>query len=258
MKIKKIIIAGVFLFISFAAIPVMSADGINSDADRILQSMSSYLAATKSLSMNADVDLEIVGLNGQKLQFSNLVKFVIERPSKFHLTRQGMVADAELIFDGKTLTLHGKNLNFYVQKQVPGTVDDAIREFELETGLPAPGADLMFADPYAVLSPGVLSGVYVGIAFVNGVECHHLAFREAKTDWQLWVKTGDEPLPMKYVITSKWVTGAPQFEIRYRDWNMSPKIKGDQFIFSVPKGATKLETMPANEMGEFTSAEEGQ
>lgn len=250
--------AGVFLLISLAAIPAMSADGIDPDADRILQSMSSYLGGTKAFSMNADVDFEIVGLNGQKLQLSSFIKFVMERPAKFHLTRKAMVADAELIFDGKTLTLHGKNLNFYAQVQVPGTTDDAIRAFELETGLAAPGADLMFADPYAVLSTGVVSGVYVGTAYVNGVECHHLAFREAKTDWQLWVKAGDEPLPMKYVITSKWVTGAPQFEIRYRDWNTSPKIKGEEFVFSAPEGATKLESMPENEMGELTSTEEGQ
>ena len=251
-------VVGVFLFISLATVPAMSADGIDPDADRILQSMSSYLGGTKAFSMNADIDFEIVAPNGQKLQLSSLATFVMERPAKFHTTRKGMIADAEFIFDGETLTLHGMNLNDYAQIQVSGTIDDAILAYELETGLPAPGADLFFADPYAILSSGVESGVYVGTAYVNGVECHHLAFREAKVDWQLWVKAGDAPLPMKYVITSKWFTGAPQYEIRLRDWNTNPKIKGDEFTFSAPKGATRLETMPVNEMGEFTSTEEGQ
>jgi hypothetical protein len=92
----------------------------------------------------------------------------------------------------------------------------------METGLNAPGADLLFSDPYAILSAGIESSVYIGIAYVNGIACHHLAFREAKVDWQLWVQTGDEPFPMKYIITSKWVTGAPQYEVRLREWNPNP------------------------------------
>ncbi|MBW1932567.1 MAG: DUF2092 domain-containing protein [Deltaproteobacteria bacterium] len=98
----------------------------------------------------------------------------MKRPAKFHIQRKGMIADAEFIFDGKTLTLYGKNLNIYAQIDIPGTIDDAILAYELETGIPAPGADLLFADPYAILSSGI---------YVNGVECHHLAFREAKVDW---------------------------------------------------------------------------
>ncbi len=38
---------------------------------------------------------------------------------------------------------------------------------------------------------------------MNGIECHHLAFRAEKVDWQVWVQAGDTPLPMKYLIISK-------------------------------------------------------
>lgn len=253
------LIVGTALSISIAAVPALSAaEGINPDADRILQSMSSYLGATKAFSVNADIDLEIVSHTGQKLQLSSLGTIVMERPAKFYVQRKGVVSDAELIFDGKTLTMHAKNLNMYAQTEVPGTIDDAMLAYESKTGLPAPGADLFFADSYAILSTGVKSGVYIGIAYVNGVECHHLAFREDNVDWQLWVQVGDEPLPMKYVITSKWHTAAPQYEIRLRDWDTSPQFKDGQFTFSVPKEARRLETIPVNEMGEFTSIEEDQ
>jgi hypothetical protein len=236
--------------------PVMSAEGIDPDADKILKTMSSYLGETKAFSMNADIDFEVVSRNGQKLQLSSFATAVLKRPEKFHIKRKGMIADAEFIFDGKTLTLHGKKSNIYAQIEVPGTIDDAIRAYELETGIPAPGADLLFDDPYAILSSGVESSAYLGIAYVNGIECHHLAFREAKVDWQLWVKTGDAPLPMKYVITSKWHTAAPQYEIRFRDWNTNPQINDEQFTFSAPEGATRLETIPVNEMGEFIIEED--
>lgn len=245
-------IFGIALFICLTVSPVMSAEGINPDADKILRSMSSYLGEAPIFSVNADIDNEIITTDGQKLQLSSFAKIVVERPAKFHIQRKGMIADAEFIFDGKTLTLYGKGLNVYAQIEVLGTIDDSIRAYELETGIPAPGADLLFADPYAILSSGVVSGVYIGTAYINGVECHHLAFREAEVDWQLWVQTGDTPLPIKYIITTKWLTGAPQYEIRFREWNMKPNIKDSQFTFSVPKGVRKVETIPVNEMGELT------
>jgi hypothetical protein len=250
-----LVIGMVFSFIPPA---VMRADEAAPDPDAILQSMSTYLAETEALSVNADIDFEIVTRNGEKLQFSSFATAIVQRPDQFHIQRQGMVANADLIFDGETLTVYGNRNNVYTQRDVPGTIDDAIRAFELETGIPAPGGDLLFADPYAVLSTGVESSTYMGTAYVNGIECHHLAFREDDVDWQLWVQVGDQPLPMKYVITSKWITAAPQYEIRLRDWNTNPQITAQQFTFSAPEGATRLEDLPANELAEFTSTEEGQ
>ncbi|MBF2047762.1 MAG: DUF2092 domain-containing protein [Elainella sp. C42_A2020_010] len=249
---------GIALTISLAAEPVTSANSLDPDADQILKSMSSYLAATKAFSVNADIDFEVVNRNGQKLQLSSFASVVVQRPGQFYIQRQGMIANADLIFDGETLTLYGRNSNAYAQINTPGTIDDAIRAFELETGIPAPGGDLLFADPYTVLSTGVESSTYMGTAYVNGIECHHLAFRENDVDWQLWVQTGDQPLPMKYVITSKWITAAPQYEIRMRDWNTNPQINAEQFRFSAPAGATQLESLPASELDESTSIEEEQ
>jgi hypothetical protein len=56
---------------------------------------------------------------------------------------------------------------------------------------------------------------------------------------------------MKYIITTKWVTGAPQYSVRFRDWNTKPQIEANRFEFSVPEGARKLETIDVNEMGEL-------
>lgn len=248
---RLVLAASLALAGTLLAAPALSDDAIDADADKILRSMSAYLGGLKAFSMKADIDNEILTTDGQKLQLSSSASLVLERPGKFNFKRKGMFADAEINFDGKTLTVYGKNLNVYFQKEVSGTIDDAIRELERETGLDAPGADLLFADPYAVLAPGNIRGEYIGTAFVDGVEVHHLAFRKDKIDWQLWVKTGPEPLPLKQVVTTKWMTGAPQYSVRLRDWNAKPQIQPDQFAFSVPNGAKNIETIMANEMGEI-------
>jgi hypothetical protein len=231
--------------------PVVGAEGIDPQADKILKSMSSYLANTKAFSINTDVTLEVVLQTGQKVQLCSSQKLLVRRPSEFRIRVKGMVADAEFLFDGKTFTLFGVRRNAYVQRDVPGTIDDAFRKFEYETGIPATGADLLFSDPYPILSSGIESSAYFGIAYVNGIECHHLAFRKNRVDWQIWVQTGDKPLPMKYVITTKWQTGAPQYELILRDWNTSPQVTDKQFTFSAPQGAKKLDAVPIEDMDEF-------
>ena len=235
----------------------IAADGINSDADEILRSMSSFLSGTKAFSVSADIGNEVITTEGQKLQLNSHADLLIERPSHLHITRQGKFADVAMFYDGAKLTLHGKTLNAYVQKDVPGTIDDAICAVEQGTGLSLPGADLLLSDPYKALTSGVTSSGYYGKAYVGGIECHHLAFRTPKVDWQIWVKAGDEPLPMKYVITTKWMTGAPQYSVQLSNWNTKPVIAASQFKFVAPKGAEKLEALPVDETGEITDKQEG-
>jgi len=124
---RAVLVTGLALIVSFAAGPATGAEGVDPDADNILRSMSSYLAGLPRFGMNADIDNEIITHDGQKLQLSSFSTIVMERPEKFHIERKGMLADAEFIFDGETLTLHGRNLNVYAQMEVPGTIDDAIR-----------------------------------------------------------------------------------------------------------------------------------
>ena len=257
LNIRRFILAGaVALIVSFLAFPAMSAESIDPEADKILKSMSDYLGGLSMFSMNADIDNEIVDLAGQKLQLSSGATIIIKRPGNLYIHKQGAYADVEFLFNGKVLTLYGKGMNAYMQVDSPGNTDKAFNTLETEIGLDAPGSDLLLANPYPSLSDGVTISTYLGTAYVNGIECHYLIFRAAQVDWQLWVQTGKTPLPMKYIITTKWVTGAPQYSIRFRDWNTKPQIDADQFEFTVPDGAIKLETLPVNEVGELMIEED--
>lgn len=249
----KTIAGGLVLQFGLLAAPAVFAAESMPTADGVLKSMSDYLGKTQAFSMTADIDFEVILKTGQKIQLSSTADAVVQRPGKFRIQRKGMIADSELIYDGNKLTVFGKTLNLYAQYQAKGTIDDGIRAYELETGIPAPGGDLLFSDSHAVLSSGVEESAYIGIAYVNGIESHHLSFREKDVDWQLWVQTGDQPLPMKYVITSKLQAGAPQYEIRLRDWNTSPKVADAQFVFTPPEGAVALDSLEVDELGEIVA-----
>ena len=233
-----------------------ASDNISPEAGAVLKAMSDFLGQTKAFSADADIDFEVVSQSGQKFQLSSSGSILMNRPSNFYITKKGMVADMAFIYDGSTLTLYGKRINAYAQLKVDGNTDDAILAYEMETGAPAPGADLLLNNAYDIMSSGVLEGMYIGKAVVGGYTCHHLAFREAETDWQLWVRDGNMPLPMKYVITTKWHTAAPQYEVRLRNWNTNPSITPEQFKFTPPSDAVKLEKILFSDTGELLSGKE--
>ena len=244
------------LFLGALTVPATAAEALNPDADEILRSMSTFVAGMKAFSATADISNEIVTKDGQKLQIISTATLVLERPSRFYITRRGKFADAEVFYDGKKLTLYGKTANAYIQKDLAGTIDDALNTLERGIGIPTPASDLLLANPYAALISGATSSGYYGLEYVAGVQSHHLAFRTALVDWQLWVKAEGNPLPMKYVITTKDVAGAPQFSVQFSNWNLKPAIAANRFTFVAPKGVKRLEALPVDAMGEITVMQE--
>jgi hypothetical protein len=76
-----------------------------------------------------------------------------------------------------------------------------------------------------------------------------LAEIAADIDWQLWVSAEGEPLPIKYVITSKWITGAPQFSVQLHDWNSTVSVNEADVTFVPPDGAREFEASAVDELG---------
>lgn len=248
-----LLVLATLLALGLSCSQASSQSAIDEDADRLLRAMSSYLSGLKTLSFDYDTDQEIIDRWGQKLQYSASGAVMASRPDKLHVTRKGPYADVEATLNGKLIFLYGRGLNIFAQMENPGTtIDTGLEEFRMSTGLDAAGADLLSADPYAVLTETVDEGNFVGTAFVGGVECDHLAFRTEIVDWQIWIRKGEQPVPVKYVITSKWVTGAPQYSVRLTNWNVEPKLDESIFTFSPPAGAKKIEQIGSDVIGDIT------
>ncbi len=224
---------------------------VDPDADHTLRAMTTYLGHLGAFSVDYDVDTQVIDHSGQKLDVTSSGSALIQRPGKIYATRKTGVTDAEVYLDGGTLTLYGKVRNMYLQIGHLGTIDAAIEAVRSQLGLDLAAADLVYTDPYPGLMTDVTSGVDLGSDVVGGIMCEHLAFRAAQVDWQVWVQAGARPLPMKYVITSKWVTGAPQYIVDFRNWNSRPNVDPQRFAFTPPQGSRKVDTIPTNVIGEI-------
>jgi hypothetical protein len=227
------------------ATAVARADEAN--AKKLLKGMSDYMAAQKSISFDFDAGLEVMTKDDQKLSLLSSGSVVLNRPDKIRFTRSGGFADIELSFDGKTVTLLGKNANIYAQADSPGTVDQLINDLQEKFQRPMPAADLLLSNAYDELASNVTDVKDLGSGVVGGVECDYLAFRKQEVDFQIWIAQGDKPYPCRFSITSRTVPGSPQYSIQIRDWNTGSAVAATDFTFQNASKANKLDVKEIRE-----------
>src|SRR5215472_8212298 len=197
---------------------ISAARADEANAKSLLKAMSDYLAAQNAISFDYDSNLELVNTQQQKIALASSGTVTLKRPDKLRATRTGGFSNIEMVFDGKMLTLLGKNANLYAQVEAPGTIDQLVDVLRDKYHRPVPAADLLMSDPYKELMPQVNNVKDLGSAVIHGVECDHLAFRTKEVDWQIWIAHGAQPYPCRYVITSPKVAGSPQYTLDVRGW----------------------------------------
>jgi hypothetical protein len=222
---------------------------IDARAQDLLKQMSSYLAGMPKLSVHVETSRELVTEDGVKVQFHTSSDVFLQRPDKLRADFKRDSSEASLFYDGKSFSVQRKGAEYYATAPAPPTVDQAIDALREKLDVEAPTADLLFSDPYAVLTKNVQAGAYLGPDNIEGTGCHHLVFRSSEVDWQLWIEDGPKPVPRKLVITSKRIKGEPQLEATLSKWDMAPQLAADLFEFKPPPGATQIGFIPPPKPG---------
>jgi hypothetical protein len=218
---------------------------VDVDADKVLRQMSVYMNSLQKFTLRAYNTTDAIITTGQKLQSGSTVDLSIRRPDRFRVQSKGSTINKYLFYDGKTITAYVKHVNFYAVMDAPSTIDKALKHALESYALNAPMAEFIVKNSYDTLKDSINSGYYLGLDYVQGVECHHLAFRQDDIDWQIWIENSKTPLPRKFIITDKWVFGAPQFTVVFADWNLSPRLKDKDFVFVPPVGSEEIDFLPA-------------
>jgi hypothetical protein len=213
----------------------------SAEAKKLLKAMSDFMAGQKSLSASFDTDFEVVTPTDQKLALASSGTVTIARPDKIRVNRSGGFADFEILYDGKALTLLGKNANLYAQVAAPGNIDQLIDVLQNKYKRPVPGADLLGTNSYDELMEDVYDSKDLGSGVINGVECDTLAFRKNDVDWQIWIAQGERPYPCRFVVTSRLVEGGPQYTIQFHDWKFGNDVAADDFAFKNASNAKQIE-----------------
>ena len=195
-------IIGIFIFSCQLMIsPVWSAEppkkakapDIEPKAVEVLKQMCDYLKNLQQFSVQAEITEDVLLTSGQRIQYGRNVEASVRRPDRMRAESVGDTDDRQLVYDGKTITLLDKTKNFYTTIAAAPELDAALEHAVQAFNLRAPLADLISTKSYAYLTEDALSGFYVGLSKVQGVPCHHLAFRQKDIDWQIWIEERPNP-----------------------------------------------------------------
>ena len=219
------------------------------EATAALKRMTDYLASLPAYSLETQNTLEVVLESGQKLQFDSATGFSAKRADKFRANRYGDLLKQEFYYDGSNLTLVNPESSHYAVVKAPETIDKALDFATDSLDIIAPASDLVHKDAFQRLTAGTTEGFVVGKSIIEGQVCDHLAFRAVNVDWQIWMRSGDKPIPCKYVITTTDIEGMPQFSVTGRSFNASPVLDDGLFRYTPPKGATKIDFISPDSKG---------
>ncbi len=214
------------------------------DPRQILQKMCDFLKSQQQFTYKAEVAYDQVYYKGKKLQYGIDMETFVRRPDRLRVNAAGDLVNKQFYFDGKTITLYDKDHNVYGTLEVPPNIESALDKANKKFGVRVALTDLASPKLCDHIGKRIKSSLYVGLHKVRGVPCHHLAFDGDKAQVQLWVEAGDKPLPRKVVLTQKKLPGSPQWIAYLSDWNFSPQLQENLFVFTPPQGAEKIKFIP--------------
>ena len=230
------------------AATAMAADStpnsVDPEADRWLRAACDKLATAKAYTFKAEVWTDVV-VEDHKITTTKTVEAQVRRPDRIHMETRSPRFSRGFWYDGKTFTLLDRPNNLYGSVAVSGTIDQVLDVANDQYGINFPLEDVLVNDPYPSASKALKSGVDLGKITILGTPCHHVAFSTERVDWQLWIQDGPNPLPRKLVITYKQEEGSPQYTAIFSDWNLKSSLSDKTFVFTPPKGAAKIEILPA-------------
>ncbi|HKR87266.1 MAG TPA: DUF2092 domain-containing protein [Phenylobacterium sp.] len=210
------------------------------EALQALKRMSAYLATLPAIALTSNTSLDVVTQAGQRVQLDGVVNYKVRRPDAFSIELVSDQRQRSYFYDGKQFTVYAPTLGYYATAAAPPTIRQTLDAIENKFGIELPLEDLFrWNDPTDNPAQNLTSGFHVGTATIDGVETDQYAFRQPKVDWQIWIKKGPQPLPVKVVIVDQVDPANPAYTARL-SWNTNPTLTGDEFTFKPGKDAKQI------------------
>jgi hypothetical protein len=216
------------------------AQTIEPEAVAALRRMSSYLATLTTFEIRSQTSLDVVTVSDQRVQLDGVVTYKVRRPDAFVIDVDSDMKSRRFIYDGKKFTVVAPKLDYYSQVSAPATIRQTLDQVSERYGISLPLEDLFrWNDPASARSDKLQAGFKVGTATIDGVETDQYAFREADVDWQVWIRQGDQPVPLKIVIVDRTDPANPAYTARL-NWNVNPTLTPADFTFQPDKDAKQI------------------
>ena len=210
-------------------------------ADEVVRAMAAFLVKNKAFAFEAEERFDEIPSGQPRTLLTNMRRVAVQRPNKLAADAEGDTLSRSVWFDGQTFSIFDRTQNVYASVPMPGSVDAALDTLADKYGVSVPLADLLYNDPYTVLTENVTYSRYLGLHLAAGVLCHHLVFSQPTIEWQIWIDAGDQPLVRQLAISYVREPGEPQYVATLSKWRLLPSLPDDLFGFEPPEGAQRVD-----------------
>ncbi|HYL68004.1 MAG TPA: DUF2092 domain-containing protein [Candidatus Limnocylindria bacterium] len=207
----------------------------------ILKAVGSRLALAHTISFTAVETFESLSRQGAPLVYANRSEVTLQRPNKLRVIQTGDGPASEFYYDGKIMMAFAPAENLVAIADAPPTIDDTLETVYHSAGIYFPFTDLVVADPYGDMAPGLQHAYYVGQSrVVGGTTTDIVAFAGDGVFVQVWVGTEDK-LPRVihaiYLDDPDWL----RHNLLLSDWQIDSPVSAEAFTTSKATGAKRMQ-----------------
>jgi len=220
--------------------PSLADDSVDPEARKAVGKMAKTLSATAFSFQSATI--RQYEKDNVPLHIFHSAQVLVRRPDRLMVNMNGDDGQAQIGYDGKTLTVYSAMANKYGQMPISGSIETMFRATSERMGVDFPLADLLADQPGQAFLNGVLAGKKVDEVNIDGQKCNHFFFLQPPgIELELWSEADEQALPRRIAITYRSIPGEPQFLAQMSDWKLGINPPDDAFIIKVPAGATRVE-----------------
>lgn len=214
--------------------PAASALQLEPKALDILKATSDRLASAHTLSFTAVELFEQPTRQGAPLGYTAKYEITLQRPDKLRVLKPADGNSTSFYYDGKTMMGYDPAANLLAVADAPPTIDATLEKAYQLAGIYVPFDDLIVANPYGDLAPGLKHAYYVGQSHVvAGTTTDIVAYAGDGVFVQIWIGADDKlPRLMRAVFLDD--PNRMRHELAITDWKLDEPVPADTFT---PPGA---------------------
>jgi hypothetical protein len=223
--------------------PAAKSPVLEPESIAALKRMGQYLVSLRSFEIMATISIEYVLDNNQKILIDGTSRYRVRRPDRLRIDLSTDVLERVFQYDGKDLVVTAPKEKFFARLEAKPTVRETLAWAAQTFGIEVPLADLFDWGTADAPEGDIREGFIVGKSRVGGVDCEHWAFRQADADWEIWIRTGDAPLPLKLSIVNTADPALPRYEA-VLSWTPGSEFPDELFTQSPVPDAKRIDFLP--------------
>ena len=195
----------------------------------ILKASSDKLAAAHTISFTAVELFEHLSRQGAPLAYTNEYEVTLQRPDKLRVLMPADGPASDFYYDGKSMMAYAPVENLLAVAEAPATIDATMEKAYQLAAIYFPFDDLIVADPYGDLAPGLMHAYFVGQSHViGGTTTDMVAYAGDGVFVQIWIGAEDK-LPRLVRAVYLDDPDHRRHEMAIRDWKLDEAVPGDTF-----------------------------